>query len=140
MRGVCAKRIAARKRLHLREQGDALGDVFVGGDEVGHFAVVELPVGDHVEVAGAGESEDDVFGFAGFLALEGFVDSGLDGVGGFGGGEDAFDACEHLGGFEDFGLFDGDGAHQFLVVELGEDGAHAVVAEAASVDGAGHEA
>ena len=79
-RGVCAQRIATRKQLHLREQGDALGDVFVGGDEVGHFAVVELPVGDHVEVAGAGEAEDDVFGFAGFFALEGLVDGGLDGV------------------------------------------------------------
>ena len=57
-----------------------------------------------------------------------------------GGWEDAFDACEHLGSFEDFGLFDGDGAHLFLVEEFGEDWAHAAVAEAAGVDGAGHEA
>ncbi len=58
----------------------------------------------------------------------------------FGGGEDAFDAGEHLCGFEDFGLFDGDGSHHFLIVEFGEDGAHAVIAEAAGVNRAGHEA
>ena len=58
----------------------------------------------------------------------------------FGGGEDDFDAGEHLGGFEDFGLFDGDGAHHFLIVEFGEDGAHAVVAQVAGVNRAGHEA
>ena len=51
-----------------------------------------------------------------------------------------FDAGEHLCGFEAGGLLDGDGAHEFLVVELGEDGGHAVIEEAAGVDGAGHEA
>ena len=58
----------------------------------------------------------------------------------FGSGEDAFDAGEHLCGFEDFGLFDGDGTHHFLIVEFGEDGAHAVIAQAAGVNRAGHEA
>ena len=126
--------------LDFRQQIRAALDILVAGDEVSHFAVVELAVCDHIEVACAGEAEDDVFGFACFFAFEGFVDGGLDGVGGFGGGEDAFDAGEHLRGFEDFGLLDGDGAHQLLVVELGEDGAHAVIAKAAGVNRAGHEA
>ena len=119
---------------------DALLNVLIGGNVVGHDAVVVLAVGDHVEVSGAGESEEDVFGLAGFFAFEGLVDGGLDGVCGFGGGEDAFDAGELFGGFEDVGLGDGDGAHHFLVVEFGEDGAHAVETQAAGVDGAGHEA
>ena len=67
---------------------DALLNVLIGGNVVGHDAVVVLAVGDHVEVSGAGESEEDVFGLAGFFAFEGLVDGGLDGVCGFGGGEE----------------------------------------------------
>lgn len=33
-----------------------------------------------------------------------------------------------------FGLFDGDGTHLFLVIEFGEDGAHAVATQAAGVN------
>ena len=58
------------------EVGDAvkaLLQVGVGGDVVGHLAVVELLVGHHVEVAGAGEAEDDSFCLARLLALESFV-------------------------------------------------------------------
>ena len=50
------------------EVGDAvkaLLQVGVGGDVVGHLAVVELLVGHHVEVAGAGQTEDDGLFFAG---------------------------------------------------------------------------
>lgn len=61
---------ASKYILHLRQLIGAAFDILVDGDVVGHLAVVELPVGDHVEVAGAGESEDDVFGFAGFFANE----------------------------------------------------------------------
>ena len=49
--------------LHLRQQIDASLDIFIAGDEILHFAVVELAVGDHIEVAGACEAEDDVLGF-----------------------------------------------------------------------------
>ena len=66
--------------LHLRQQIRAAFDIFIAGDEVLHFAVVELAVGDHIEVAGACEAEDDVLGFAGFFAAQSFVDGGFDGV------------------------------------------------------------
>ena len=62
------------------EVGDAvkaLLQVGVGGDAVGHLAVVELLVGHHVEVAGAGETEDNGLCLAGLLALEGLVDGGI---------------------------------------------------------------
>ena len=74
------------------EVGDAvkaLLQVGVGGDAVGHLAVVELLVGHHVEVAGAGEAEDDSFCLARLLELESFVDGDADGVAALGGGQDA---------------------------------------------------
>ena len=55
-------------------------------------------------------------------------------------GQEAFAAGEQLRGFEDVGLLNGDGFHVTVVVELGEDRAHAVVAETAGVVGAGDEA
>lgn len=61
---------ASKYILHLRQLIGAAFDILVAGDVVGHLAVVELPVGDHVEVAGAGESEGDVLGFARFFANE----------------------------------------------------------------------
>ena len=54
-----------------------------------HGAVVVLCVGHHVEVAGAGEAEDDGLFLAGLLALEGLVDGSADGVAALGGGQDA---------------------------------------------------
>ena len=92
-------------------------------------------ISDHIEVTCAGEAEDDVLGFAGFFALEGLVDGHADCVGALRGGKDAFNAGEHLSCFEDFGLLDGNSFHQAVVVELGEHGAHAVIAKAACVVG-----
>ena len=74
---------------HLGQLGEAGLQLGVGGDVVGHLAVVELLVGHHVEVAGAGEAEDDGLFLAGLPALEGFVDGGADGVAALGGGQDA---------------------------------------------------
>ena len=67
----------------------ALLQVGIGGDVVAHLAVVELFIGHHIEIAGAGETEDDGLFLAGLLALKGFVDGGADGVAAFGGGQDA---------------------------------------------------
>ena len=81
------------------EVGDAvkaLLQVGVGGDAVGHLAVVELLVGHHVEVAGAGEAEDDSFCLARLLALESFVNGDADGVAALRGGQDALDAGKLL--------------------------------------------
>ena len=125
------------------EVGDAvkaLLQVGVGGDVVGHLAVVELLVGHHVEVAGAGEAEDDSFCLARLLALESFVDGDADGVATLRGGQDALDAGKLLCCLKDAGLLHAGGLHQAVVVELAEDAAHAVVAQAARVVGAGDEA
>ena len=70
------------------EVGDAvkaLLQVGIGGDVVGHLAVVELLVGHHVKVAGAGQAKDDGLFLASLLALEGLVDGGA----ALGGGQDA---------------------------------------------------
>lgn len=61
---------ASKYILHLRQLICAAFDILVAGDVVGHFAVVELAVGGHVEVSGADEFEGDVLGFAGFFANE----------------------------------------------------------------------
>ena len=96
-------------------------------------------ISDHIEVTCAGEAEDDVLGFAGLFALESFVDSYADRVGALRSGKDAFNAGEHLSCFKDFGLLDGNSFHQAVVIELGEHGAHAVVAKAAGMVGSGDE-
>ena len=63
----------------------ALLQVGIGGDVVAHLAIVELLIGHHVKVAGAGQAKDDGLFLAGLLALEGLVD----GVAALGGGQDA---------------------------------------------------
>ena len=75
--------------FHLRQLRNACGQLFVGRDGIGHLVVVELLVGDEIEIAGAGEAEDDGLFLAGLLALEGLVDGGADGVAALGGGQDA---------------------------------------------------
>ena len=42
--------------------GEAACQILVRGDGVAHLAVVVLAVGHHVEVAGAGQPDDDVLG------------------------------------------------------------------------------
>lgn len=49
----------------LRDAVKALLQVCIGGDVVGHLAVVELLIGHHVKVAGAGQAEDDGLFLAG---------------------------------------------------------------------------
>ena len=90
-------------------------------------------ISDHIEVTGTGEAEDDVLGFAGFFAFKSLVDSYADRVGALGCRQDSFYACEHFSCFEDIGLLDGNSFHKTVVVELGENGAHAVIAQAACV-------
>ena len=74
------------------EVGDAvkaLLQVGIGGDVVAHLAIVELLIGHHVKVAGAGQAKDDDLFLAGLPALEGLVDGGADGVAALWGGQDA---------------------------------------------------
>ena len=74
---------------HLGQLGEAGLQFCVSGDIVGHLAVVELLIGHHVKVAGAGQAKDDGLFLAGSLALEGLVDGGADGVAALGGRQDA---------------------------------------------------
>ncbi len=119
---------------------DALLNVLIGGDVVGHDAVVVLAVGDHVEVARAGEAEDDGLLLAGLPALDGLVDGHPDGVAGLGGGKDALHPGEHLGCLKDLGLLHRGGFHVAVVIQLAQDRAHAVIPQAAGVVGRGDEA
>ncbi len=123
----------------LRQAGTEGGQLIVGGNVVVHLAVVELLIGHQVEVAGAGEAEEDGLLLAGFLALEGFVDGRADGVAAFRGGQDAFGAGEGFSRFKHPGLGHGDGAHHLVVIQLGQDGAHAVIPQAAGVVRGGNE-
>ena len=84
--------------LDLGEFGEAALEILVRWLVVAHGAVVERFVGLHVEVAGAGEAEEDRL-FASFrLAAQRFIDGGADGVARFRRGQDAFGAGELLGG------------------------------------------
>ena len=67
----------------------ALLQVGIGGDVVAHLAIVELLIGHHVKIAGAGEAEDNGLLLPGLFALEGLVDGGADGVAALWGGQDA---------------------------------------------------
>ena len=74
--------------------------VGIGGDVVAHLAIVELLIGHHVKVAGAGQAKDDGLFLAGLLALEGFVDGGADGAAQAAGGVRVLgqDLAAHVGG------------------------------------------
>ncbi len=81
--------------------------------------------------------EEDGFLLAGFLAPLGLVDSRQNGVAGLGGGEDALHPGKILRRLKHVGLPDADRLHEPVGVELAENGAHAVEAQAAGVVGAG---
>lgn len=53
-RGCCCHIVFLFHAGDFRERGDALRKLGVGGDVVGHLAVVERLIGGHVKVAGAG--------------------------------------------------------------------------------------
>ena len=55
--------------FHLGQLVQAGLQFFVSGNIIRHFSVVELFVGHHVKVAGAGETKDDGLFFPGFLAF-----------------------------------------------------------------------
>ena len=54
--------------------------------------------------------------------------------------QDGLEAGKVFGRLEDVGLLHGDGLHVTIVLEFGDDGAHAVVAQAAGVVGGGQKA
>ena len=118
---------------HFGELGEGLFEFLVGGDVVAHDAIVEFLVSVHVKIAGSGKTEDDVLGFAGLFAFQGFIDGYLDGVAALGSGKDAFHAGKGGGGLEDFRLFNAARLEESLVVKLGNHGTHAVIAKSAGM-------
>ena len=73
------------------------------------------------------------------LAPQRFGDALGEGVGRFGGGHDAFGAGELDARRETLRLRFGDGLHEAELVDVADEGRHAVVAEPTGVDGVGHE-
>ena len=120
--------------------GEAAGKLLVGGDDVAHLAVVVSAVCHHVEVAGAGEPDDDVLALAALPALHRLVNGDADGVAALRRGQDALAAGEQLRRLEYGGLLHAARLQKAVVVQLGDDAAHAVVAQAAGVVGGGDEA
>ena len=55
--------------VHFGEFGKPSGQVFVGGDVVGHFTVVKAFVGEKVKISGTGKTEYDNLFFSGFFAF-----------------------------------------------------------------------
>ena len=100
---------------------------------------MELLIGHHIEVAGAGEAKDNGLLFAGLLALHSLVDGYPDGVTGLRRRKDALHPGELLRRLKDLCLLYRTGLHQPLMVQLGEHGAHAVVPKTSGVVGGGNE-
>ena len=127
--------------LFLRRNGiEADLQLFIGGNVVAHGAIVIRLVCCHIKVAGTGQTEQDGLSFAGLLALERFVDCGADGVAGLRRRKNGLHLGELNCRIEYIGLLDRNRLHITVVVQLGEDRTHAVVAQAACVVGRGHEA
>ena len=96
---------------------------------------MEFFVGHHIKVSGTGQAKDDGFFFARLPAFHRLIHRDPDGVSAFRRGEDALHPRKIFRRFKHRGLRDRDGFHQSIGVELGQSGAHAVIAQAAGVVG-----
>ena len=85
------------------------------------------------------EVEEDDLGLAGLARRDGLVDGDLDGMRRLGGGQDALGSREGDAGLEGRALVDGPGLDDVVVLEQAHQRRHAVVTQAAGVDGVGHE-
>lgn len=115
-------------------------ELLVGGDVVGHLSAVVGLVGVHVEVTRAGEAEEDRLLLAGLGALACLLHGLEDRVRALRCRQDGLETGEVLGCLEDVGLLHGNGLHVTIVLEFGDDGAHAMVAQAACMVGGGQKA
>ena len=95
----------------LQRFGDGFLRIFV----ILQLAGEEAVVGGHVEVAVAGQAEEDGLGLAGRLAAERLVNRGADGVAGLRRRDDAFGAGELDAGFKGRHLRHSDGFQQLFV-------------------------
>lgn len=110
---------------------------------LGIIVVLQVPlqvrfVGGHVKVPVPGQVEGDHFFLAGFFALERFVNGDADGVGLFGGGEDAFDTANCRAASNVAVCCTTQGFHIAMINQQRADGrSHPMIAQAAHVDAGG---
>src|SRR2546426_11516633 len=121
-------------RLHLRQVLERLLDLLGGVLVVLELAREKRLVGREVEMTVAAQVEDDRLPLALALAPERLVDGPAHGVGRLGCGQEALRPRELYGGVEGGDLWHGDRLDDLLVVELADQGRHAVVAETARVE------
>ena len=119
----------------LQRFDDGFGRVLV----IFQLAAEKFVVGRHVEMAVAGQAEEDGFFLASGLAAQGFVDGCTDGVAGLGGGDDAFGTSKLHASLESADLRHGDRLQLLFVEQLRDQGRGAVVAQTAGMDAGGHE-
>ena len=62
--------------------------IFIGGQVILHDAVIVLLIGNHIKIAGTGQTKEDDLFLARFLALECFLDGHVDGMAAFGSRKD----------------------------------------------------
>ena len=128
--GVPGSDLVAREARHA---GKALGQFLIGWNIVGHLAVVIAAIGDHVEIPCTGQAEHDGLGLARLAALERLVDRHADGMAALRRGQRPLGAREQLRRLEHLRLPDARGLHVAVVIQLRQNGAHAVIAQAAGM-------
>ena len=101
--------------------------------------IVESLIGSHVEIARSGKSEEYRLGLSALAAFDGLVHCRAYGVARLGRGQDALGARKILRRGKYVGLPHARRLHQSLVVQLGQNGAHAVIAQSARVAGGRYE-
>src|SRR3990170_2779362 len=124
---------------YLRQPLHRLGHRRLGVAVVLELAAEVLVVGGHVEVAVAGEVEEDRFLLAALFARERLVDRHADGVVRLGRRQDALGARELHARLEGRKLRHRDRLDETLVIELRHKRRVTVVAQAAGVNARGHE-
>ena len=127
----------AGESIYLWQLFEGFLDFRICRNVVLHLAVVEALIGIHVKVASAGETENDVFFFAGLLALHGLVNGSADGMAAFGCRKDAFHPGELLRSGKYIRLNVAARFDQTVIVELAERGTHAMIAQTARMVGGG---
>ena len=125
---------------NLWQPGKANGQVFIGGNIVSHCAVMEATVSRHIKIAGTREAKENGLGFSSRFACQGGIDGGTDGMSRFWRRQNGFLLGKKHGSFEYAGLLHGNGLHIAVMIQLAEDGAHAMVTQASCMIGRGDKA
>ena len=120
--------------LLLVEFGKVLCNHLVGDGVVLQVTLDVSLVGRHVDKSVAGEVEENDFLLARLFALQGFADSGGDGVSAFGSRDDAFGAGKEHSRFEGLQLRYVNTFHIAVLYELTDDHTSTMVTQTTSMD------